>query len=201
MAKPLDWEQVKTAYVSGSESYQKLAERFSVSKTALCAHGRKEGWPAMRAAYRKSVADHVVKRKRAGDADKLIKLMEAADDLAQRVAWIAADKKQFNRRFAEIMQKDPETGQLEVVASEYITDKADTKALADMTRALSDLTRTMRNLYGLPTQQEKHQQRMEARRTRILESRSGTLEPEDTGVVFMPEAVAHPDEASVEVEQ
>ena len=61
---------------------------------------------------------------------------------------------------------------------ERIFDKADSRAIKDLTGALKDMTLVLRNLYNLPTQAEAEAQRIAAERLKLeqrrVDAESGT---------------------------
>lgn len=90
--KAPDWEKIKTEYVTGSLSYQKLADKHSVSVNTLKGRAKREKWGDARAASRRKVQ----KRKQAKIENKLAD--EAAEEtldvlgVAYRLLEVISDK-------------------------------------------------------------------------------------------------------------
>lgn len=194
-----DWDRIRAEYVSGSDSYEQLAQKHGMLKSQLGARAKKENWPGQRAAYRKSVADTTIRKKRYKDSEKLAGLMEAADDLAGHVQRMLADEDQFRRNVYSTFVKVTD-GVVEHRKKEFLTVKVDTKALSYAARALNEAIRAVRDVYNIPTQAEKDKKKLEERKLQLLENKRGEAENGETGVVIMP-AVLPESEDAIEVEQ
>lgn len=90
--KKPDWEKIKTEYVTGTLSYQKLADKYSVSVNTLKGRAKREKWGEARTASREKVQ----KRKQAKIEKKLAD--EAAEEtldvlgVAYRLLEVISDK-------------------------------------------------------------------------------------------------------------
>lgn len=194
-----NWDRIRAEYVSGSDSYEQLAQKHGMLKSQLGARAKKENWPGQRAAYRKSVADTTIRKKRYKDSEKLAGLMEAADDLAGHVQRMLADEDQFRRNVDSTFVKVTD-GVVEHRKKEFLSAKVDTKALCNAAKALNEAIRAVRDVYNIPTQAEKDKKKLEERKLQMLETKRGEAENGETGVVLMP-AVLPESEDAIEVEQ
>lgn len=148
----IDWTAIKAEYITGTISYRKLADNWGVSFRTLSDRALREGWKEARDKHRNNVVEKTVQkvasRKASTTANKLCDLQEAADNMGRVIAGIFADAEQFHRHI--IQTRDGDNWD----AAERIFDKADTKAIKDLTGAMKDLAAVMRNIYDLPTAQE-----------------------------------------------
>lgn len=181
-----DWDKIRAEYVAGKETYEQLAARHGMLKSQLGKRAKQEDWPGQRAAYRKSVAETTIRKRRYKDSEKLVGLMEAADQMVGHIQRLMADEDQFRRNVDSTFVKT-ESGAWEHRKQEFLTKKVDTKALANAARALSEATRVVRDLYELPTKQEREKGKLETRKLKLLEEKQGSMAAQgNTGVVEMP---------------
>lgn len=178
-----DWQKMRAEYVAGTDTYAQLAEKYGVHKNSVVRHGKEERWQDQRRAFRQSVATKAIGKARERQAEKLERLMTAADAMVEIVEKITADKQQFFRQYEVGQTKDEETGRLHAVALEYVTRKADMKALKNATSALNELTKAVRNLYDLPTGEESRRRKLEERKMRLMERREGAEVAGSGGVI------------------
>ena len=161
----IDWTSIKSEYITGNISYRKLADNWGVSFRTLSDRAVREGWKEARDAHRNNVLEKTVQkvasRKATTTANKLCDLQEAADNMGRVIAGIFADTEQFHRHI--IQTRDGDNWD----AAERIFDKADTKAIKDLTGAMKDLAAVMRNIYDLPTAQEQAAMDIAAERLRM----------------------------------
>lgn len=179
----VDWNQVRVEYVSGKQTYKDLAEKYGVSKVAVGRKAKAEKWVAQREAYRRNVATKALGKKQERESEKLARLMDAADNLTDAVQRITADRQQFFRGVQLAAPEKNEEGSLEAMALEYVTRKADMKALASAAKALNELTRAVRNLYDLPTGEEQRNRKLAERKMRLAERREGAAVEGQGGVI------------------
>lgn len=161
----IDWTAIKAEYITGTISYRKLADNWGVSFRTLSDRALREGWKEARDKHRNNVVEKTVQkvasRKASTTANKLCDLQEAADNMGRVIAEIFADSEQFYRHI--IQTRDGDNWD----AAERIFDKADTKAIKDLTGAMKDLAAVMRNIYDLPTAQEQAAMDIAAERLRL----------------------------------
>lgn len=179
-----DWNKIKAEYITTSISYRKLADKWGVSFRTLADHATKEHWAEERNNYRNSVAKQTVQkiasRTSTSNANKLVRLQQAADSMSEVIADIFNDTEQFKRH---IITTGLGMGETKVECR--VEDKFDTKAIKDLTGALKDLAIVMRSVYDLPTAQEKSAMDIAAERLALDKSKadSGMNDDDETGVV------------------
>ena len=162
----IDWTAIKAEYITGTISYRKLADNWGVSFRTLSDRALREGWKEARDKHRNNVVEKTVQkvasRKASTTANKLCDLQEAADNMGRVIAEIFADSEQFHRH---IVTEGLGMGETKVVERQY--KKVDTKAIKDLTGAIKDLAAIMRNIYDLPTAQERAAMDIAAERLRL----------------------------------
>jgi hypothetical protein len=77
----IDWTAAKTAYITGRESYPKLAARFGVSQSQLSKVGTKEKWPKLRKEYREKTVRKAAEKASRAQVKELAKIYEASNIL------------------------------------------------------------------------------------------------------------------------
>lgn len=199
----IDWDAARVAYVAGKENYASIAQRLGVSKTAVGNRGRAENWTQQRAAFRKNVAARALKTKANRETERLSRLMENAERLVGHLDKVTNDPKQFFRYIAGFSEiKDGEDEAAGVRANETIASKADTKALKDCAAALNELTKAFRNLFDLPTGEQKRAHNLAVRKLSIEEKKSHAgVDPEQYGIILMPETQLPDTDSAVEVDE
>ena len=106
----VDWEAVRLAYISSVKSYRQVANEMGVSYSKIRAHGKDEDWPAQRVAYQREAAERAIASGIAQEADRLGKIINAANAMADVIEGVFEDEQQFHRHLVPFRQdKDEET--------------------------------------------------------------------------------------------
>lgn len=199
----IDWDAVRVSYISGRETYAEIAARVGVSKTQLALHSRTEKWPAQRKAFRENVAARALRTKANRETERLSRLMDSAEQLIGHLNRVTSDKDQFFRRIAPIPQKqDEEDPESEMVLPDFISRVADTKSLEQTTKALNELTKAVRNLFDLPTGEQKRAHNLAVRKLSIEEKKSHAgVDPDQYGIILMPKTGDPDTDGAVEVDE
>ena len=156
MGKKLyDWTRHKTEYVTGEESYQKMAARIGCAHRVLAERAQKDGWVQARREYRAKIAKLAVEKAAKREAGKLDHIMAAADNMAMILEELSDGSHRFMSR-NYITSADGET--MEVVETVNARD------IRDFTTAIRDMTYVMRNIYDIPNAMQKQKMRIEEER-------------------------------------
>lgn len=190
------WEDIKTEYITTSISYRKLAEKWGVLFRTLADRGKREAWPTERKIYCDSVVTKTVQKVAINNADananKLIQLQTAADNLVSVINVIFEDAEQFKRHLVKthINNCNGESWDVE----QRLFEKVDTKAIKDIASALKDLTCVIRSVYDIPTIQEKSAMDIASRRMLLNERKIEVYNDKEiqTGVVILPSLIKIP---------
>ena len=81
----IDWQAIKTEYITTNTSYRKLAEKYSVSRGQLCAVGRDEKWVELRDQHRANLVSKTVEAVEAAQVDRAKKMQTVADKLLNKI--------------------------------------------------------------------------------------------------------------------
>ena len=176
MAKDVNWQRIKVAYVTGQMSYKDLARKHKLQPNAVSRKGREEEWPRLRKEYREKAAAKAIANENVNEAERLSKLIQAEDAMEDVVLKLFTDAQQFYRHIVIDGKGHSE---------ERIFDKVDTRAIRDLTGALKDLTYVRRNLNNLPTQAEKEAQRIAAERLKMDQKKAEMDENADKSITVV----------------
>lgn len=73
-----DWNEIRTRYIIGNESLREIAEKVPCGKTTIMARSRKEGWPTLRAEYRRDLDAKTVQKAAAEAATERARIARIA---------------------------------------------------------------------------------------------------------------------------
>ena len=176
----IDWEPIKAEYVTTNITKAKLAEKYGVSPSALQYRSGVEQWGPQRKAHRDRVLEQTSQRLSEAAAERMATLMGGTDKMLAAALEVLDDPQQFYRYQVKV-KEDGET-----VTKEEIFQKADTKAMKEMTSLLEKLTGITRDLYGIPTREQELKQELAAEKLALekRKSESGIGEQTRIEVVF-----------------
>lgn len=168
--RKIDWEAIKTEYVTTDICQKDLAKRHKVNVRDLADHCRKEGWVEQRRQHRERVAE-ATERKLANkestkQANQLSGLLDSSYMLRDRIKDAIADPQQFNRY---LVTRGRKGGEFETV--EVIKDKVDTKAIRELTQSMRALEDLIRSLGNIPTEAEAQRLRLEREKFELEKER------------------------------
>ena len=176
----IDWEPIKAEYVTTNISKKKLAEKHGVSASALNYRSAVDRWGEERKNHRDRVLEKTSQRMSDAAADRMAMLMGGTDKMLAAALEALDDPQQFYR----YLVKGKEDG--DSFTREETFQKADTKAMKDMTVMLEKLTGITRDLYGLPTREQELRQELAAEKLALEKKKleSGFGEQTRIEVVF-----------------
>lgn len=148
----LDWDAVKTEYITTDTSQSKLAKKYGVSKTVIARKCAQEGWVQKREQYVSDMLAKTLRKHQERDVNRLCKLMDATEKLIDISLRAINDDQQYQRY---IVTEGCGEGYSE--ASEKVFQKVDTKALKDTVSVLKELTSMVRDFYDIPTAAQREQ--------------------------------------------
>lgn len=169
----VDWQTIKTEYITTTTSYRKLCQKHGVSYTTLSNRALDEGWVNAREQYRAKTLSKTLEKSSNREASRLARLMDTTSRAIDVAVKAFEDDDQFNRYLIEhreeyavpVIADDGETAISQRQWTEERTfKKVDTKALKDLTAVLKDLTGLMRDFYNIPTPAQAEAQRIAAER-------------------------------------
>ena len=81
----MDWQKIKTEYITTNTSYRKLAEKYSVSYQAICHRSKEEGWIAMREQHKNTTTTKTLEKISQQEANRAAKIHSVADKLLLKI--------------------------------------------------------------------------------------------------------------------
>lgn len=167
----LDWDALKTEYVTTEISLSKLAEKYGTTKSSLAKKSTAEKWVDERKRYRNAVVTKTLQKSQERDVKRLCKLMDATEKLIDISLRAISDEQQYQRY---IVTEGMGEGYSE--ASEKVFQKVDTKALKDTVSVLKDLTSMVRDFYDIPTAAQREQRDINLARLKLDEQKASAGE-------------------------
>lgn len=161
-----DLDAVRSEYVTTEYSLPELGRKHSISLHTLQKRCRKEGWVALRQQYKNDALAIAMETAVAEEADRLGRIISAAQSMSRVIEDVFADKDQFHRHLVTDTYISEDGGK-EIQTTEKTYKKVDSRAIRDLTSALKDMTYVLRNLHSLPTQAEAEAQRIAAERLKL----------------------------------
>lgn len=169
----MDWNQIKTEYVTGEATLEELAKAHGVSRSSIFRHSKEESWTKLREKHRRKVTANACARVGAKQGRKLASVIAATDRVAQELEEELRDPRVFHRHVGTEFDEN---------GSSYITDRdlkaLNTKAIRDITRSLRDLTAAIRDLYGIDTRREQVADALDEKRLALEERKVALAEAE-----------------------
>lgn len=189
MAK-VNWEEIKTEYITTDISQRKLAAKYGIGPAAIATRSKNEEWVKAREQYKSKTIAKTLEKSSTREANRLARLMDTTTKAIDVAVRAFEDESQFNRYLVDrreayaspLIDEDGETAISERSwTEEKIFSKVDTKALKDLTAVLKDLTGLMRDFYNIPTPAQAEAQRIAAERLELdrvkADADRGTPEP------------------------
>ena len=171
----INWDAVRTLYVTTQLSLAEVARREGLKAHTVTERSRKDGWVAARMAFRAEAAAQAVDLAVDNEANRLAKIINAANSMASVIEAVYKDPEQFQRHVVVDTITDEDGGK-GVLTVEKQFRAVNTKAVRDMTAAIKDMTLVLRNLHNLPTQAEAEAQRIAAERLKLEQRKAEAAE-------------------------
>lgn len=81
----IDWQAIKTEYITTSTSYRKLADKYGVSYQAICHRSKEEGWIAQREQHLNDTTSKTLDKISQQKANRAAKIQTVADKLLNKI--------------------------------------------------------------------------------------------------------------------
>lgn len=85
----IDWQAIKTEYITTNTSYRKLAEKYGVGYQAICHKSRDEGWIAMREQHKNDTTTKTLEIISQQEANRAAKIYSVSDKLLRKIEAMA----------------------------------------------------------------------------------------------------------------
>lgn len=171
----VNWDAVRAMYVTTTMSLRDVANRHGLKLHTVETRSRKGGWVAARMAWRARAAAEAMDRSIDGEADRLAKIIHAANSMAEQIDGVFDDPEQF-RRHVVVDTVANDDGSRSTLTVEKQFAAVNTKAMRDLAAAIKDMTQVLRNLHNLPTQAEQESQRIAAERLELDKRKAAAAE-------------------------
>lgn len=188
----MDWNAIKTEYITTNTSYRKLAEKYGVSYVQIGNVGKEGNWVELR----KQHLDKVLTKSLAADTKKKVdrakRLRDAADRLLDKVEkaideldlqLVTHKDKTKTIEYKNPQRADKPTKEIihETEQILSVSSIIDRKGLQQIAAALKDI----RDIHGIQTELDKQEQM--ARIANLQRNNaSGDDDEDSTGVIMLP---------------
>lgn len=180
--RKIDWDAIKTEYVTTDISQRALIEKYKVNNVDLAKHSKNEKWVEERKKYKAKATSKAIAKSCNKRANELAGILDAAFNIRDTIVGATKDPVQFNRYLVQYGSgKDYDT-------EERIYDKVDTKAIREMTLALKAVEDLIRSIGNIPTEAEMQRLRIEKEKWEREKAEANKTENNDhLGVILIPE--------------
>lgn len=147
MAK-FDWQKIEQEYTTGDMPLSDLAERYHISQTTIYKHAKEANFEEKRKKYREKVAKKALTRASTRDAKAIARIMTATEKTIRKLNKAVTDETVFGYVQEDPPAKDEVTGELRPGGTHLvILDKADTKALVNLSTTIRNLAMATKVMY------------------------------------------------------
>ena len=94
----IDWQAIKTEYITTNTSYRKLAEKYGVSRVQIGNVGRDEKWVELRRQHLDRAVTKTVAAVERAHANRAKKMQTVADKLLKRIEAMVDDEKPLDTK-------------------------------------------------------------------------------------------------------
>lgn len=164
----MESQNLENAYVTGSMTYEALAEENGLRVQEVKKQGRAGLWHQKRQAYRREQKEKIY-------SGELQTLMDTAVMLCKVLEEMVNSTDQFHLHLRTVRTKSKdENGETveESVPETVWLDKVDISAVQAVSKVLRELTDVIRDIRELPTQAEKHAQRLAEEKMALMRKQS-----------------------------
>ncbi len=164
----MESEKLESAYVTGTMTYEALAAANGLSLQKVQKLGREGHWHRKRQEYRRE-------QKENAQPGELQTLMDTAVMLCRVLEEMVRNPDQFHLhlRTVRTKSKDERGETVEDSVPETVwLDKVDIAAVQAVSKVLRELTDVIRDIRELPTQQQKHAQRLAEEKMALMREQS-----------------------------
>ena len=87
----MDWQQIKTEYITTDTSYRKLAKKYGLNYSSICERGKNERWVEERDQFRVKTQSETIEAIGAQQVDRAARILTVADKLLNRIEAMVED--------------------------------------------------------------------------------------------------------------
>lgn len=178
MARKVDWEKIKTEYITGDISQDKLAKKYGVSRNILQTRAQKEKWTDERAKHRENVVKKAVQKAENRQASVYAKELTLLGKLEKHLDKALSDVDQFNRHIVS-----EGIGEGQSVTEERVYSKADMRALADAAKTLQLVEKMKKSMNNILSIEQQEQMAIARARLEIEQKKAEMAENHDAEII------------------
>lgn len=167
-----DWEAIRADYVANGLSYRELGKKYGVSHATVARRAGREGWVKQSATICDTVRDTVDTAIVEKKTDQLLSTVQSAEMMDAVIRRVIG-------HYYAVADEDP--------------DKIDVRKIESLAKSLALNTTTLTGLKGIPTQAQRHAQRLAEERLAMERER---LEMDKRKA----DQDAHPEEVRIVIE-
>ena len=143
-----DWPKIEQEYVTGDMGLRELADKYHIAMSTLSKHAKVSDFVGKREKYRTKVGQKALTRASTRDARAISRIMTATEKTIRKLNKAVTDETVFGYLEEYPPTKDEETGELRPGGKNLvILDKADTKALVNLSTAIRNLAMATKVMY------------------------------------------------------
>ena len=131
----IDWQAIKTEYITTNTSYRKLAEKYGVSYQAICHRSKDEGWIALREQHLNDTVSKTVDEISQQKVDRAKKIQTVADMLLGKIEAMVSSEGMAPKDVRSLVAAVKDLKEIQGVKSEL--DEKEQKARIDALRQKS----------------------------------------------------------------
>lgn len=75
----MDWNEIKTEYITTDTSYRKLADKYDVSRVAIAARGKDEGWVGLKEQFLADTLSKTLKDTAKKQSERMARILTVSD--------------------------------------------------------------------------------------------------------------------------
>lgn len=201
----LDWEAIRTEYVTTDASQSELARKYGVKRSTIGERCRKQKWVEQRGKYRSSVVQKAVESRAHEDAKQLAALIDAAEKITGIAVDVLSKPEQLYTYQVERKERysvpiDSETGDVWLGeesdgvpiserqwSEDRVSDAINTRALKDLAQIVRDMTGLIRDFYDIPTAAQREQREQARQKAEIEKKRAEKDEAGGSITIIVPQ--------------
>lgn len=171
--KKIDWEQIKTEYITGEATQKELAQKYNIYPQQICAVSSREGWVQQRKDYKQAVENKTLEELAEIEAERNTR---AIDDIMSTAA-----------EFVEIAKQNAEV-------KNFISREGgfNGRSFNETVRALQSLFELLRQTTGRRTIREQDAIDIQLARLELEKNRSNSGDDNaDSGICILPDILKY----------
>lgn len=193
-----DWDVIELDYISNPKSsINQISEKYGIRRATVSQKSRENGWAKAKKEYLQKVSTKASTKASTKQADRLARLIDATDKIAEVLEGALKDPEQFYRQF--VPETVSEDGTMISTYVDKTSKKLDTRAIKDVMQSvkmLEDINRSLHNIQKAETlnreRREDERLQIEKERWEAEKARQNIVSGEDNnaGIVILPEVLA-----------